>query len=79
MPLIAVSILSNCNKTKTYHVKFTNGNEVIVAPTDPEPYVEEHKKYTFDAWYDEEFKIETGLTATKDYNFDAKFTSEDIV
>lgn len=91
MPIITISILASCSpKTKTYHVKFTNGNEiieekdykeneVIVAPSNPAPYEKDYKTYTFEAWYDDEFKFETGLTATKNYNFDAKFTSEYVI
>lgn len=84
MPLMAVSLLANCDKTKTYHVKFTNGNqvvdekdykenEVIIAPEDPAPYEKDHKTYTFEAWLDGETKFEDGLKATQNYNFNAKF------
>ena len=87
--LLSAVSLTGCN-SKTYHVKFTNGNELvtekdykeneeITAPADPEGYEDEakHKTYTFDGWYDNDVKYEPGLTATKDYNFSATFTEED--
>lgn len=88
---LATVTLASCGPTtKTYHVKFTNGNEVvnekdykenevIVAPEDPAPYEKDHKTYTFDAWYDGEDKFEPGVTkATKNVEYIAKFNGVDI-
>lgn len=83
---LAAVTLASCGpqpSAKTYHVKFTNGNEFvdekdykeneeIKAPADPTP----ETGYTFDGWYEGEFKFVTGLKATKDYNFEAKFSKE---